>query len=75
MTFRLFHPIWGEGCSTTDNNLIMNPISPTAPIPKKQIFIDSQSSLFPGFTASFSVLAHWDRNDLKPIVFNTSHNI
>lgn len=36
-------------------------------MPKKHIFIDSQSSLLPGFTESFNVLAHWDRNDLKPM--------
>lgn len=54
----LFYPIWGEGYRTIDNNFIMNPISPTAPIPKKQILIDNQSSLLPGFTASFNVLAH-----------------
>jgi hypothetical protein len=44
------------------------PTSPMAPMPKKHIFIDSHSSLFPGFTESFSVLAHPDRNDLKPMV-------
>jgi hypothetical protein len=58
MIFLRFYSIGGDGCKTTDNNLIMNPINPTAPIPKKQIFIDNQSSSFPGFTASFSVLAH-----------------
>jgi hypothetical protein len=43
---------------TEDNSLMMKPINPIAPIPKRQILIDSQSSLLPGFTASFSVLAH-----------------
>jgi hypothetical protein len=47
--------------------LMMKPMTPTAPKPMKHIFIDSQSSLFPGFTASFNVLAHCDRNDLKPM--------
>jgi len=40
-------------------------------MPRKHIFIDSQSSLFPGFTASFNVLAHWDRNDPRPMVHRT----
>jgi hypothetical protein len=35
-----------------------NPISPIAPMPRKHIFIDSQSSLFPGFIANLSVLEH-----------------
>jgi hypothetical protein len=43
---------------TEDNSLMTKPINPIAPIPKRQIFTDSQSSLLPGFTASFSVLAH-----------------
>jgi len=37
---------------------MMNPINPTAPMPRKHILIDSQSSLFPGFTANFNVLEH-----------------
>jgi hypothetical protein len=41
-----------------DNSLITKPISPIAPIPNKLIFIDSQSSVLPGFTANFKVLAH-----------------
>jgi len=45
------------GCRTEDTSLMMNPIKPIAPMPRKQIFIDSQSSLVPGFTASFNVLA------------------
>lgn len=43
----------------------MNPMRPMAPTPRKQIFIDSQSSLVPGFIASFSVLAAWDRKFLR----------
>jgi hypothetical protein len=39
-------------------------------MPKKHIFIDSHSSLLPGLTASFNVLAHCDRKDLKPILPN-----
>jgi hypothetical protein len=34
----------------------MKPIPPIATMPKKQIFIDSQSSVLPGFVASFSSL-------------------
>jgi hypothetical protein len=41
-----------------DNSLITKPTSPIAPMPNKLIFIDSQSSLLPGFTANFKVLAH-----------------
>jgi len=41
-----------------DNSLIMKPINPIAPMPNKLIFMDSQSSLLPGFTANFKVLAH-----------------
>jgi hypothetical protein len=55
------------GCRIDDKSLMTNPIIPMAPMPKKHIFTDSQSSLFPGFTANFNVLAAWDRNDLKPI--------
>jgi len=51
--------------------LITNPISPIALIPRKHIFTDSQSSLLPGFTASFNVLAHWDKNDLRPMFHRT----
>jgi hypothetical protein len=46
------------GFKTEDSNLITNPINPTAPMPNKLIFIDSQSSLLPGFVANFKVLAH-----------------
>jgi hypothetical protein len=41
-----------------DNSLIMKPTSPITPMPNKLIFIDSQSSVLPGFTANFKVLAH-----------------
>jgi hypothetical protein len=41
-----------------DNSLITKPTSPIAPMPNKLIFMDSQSSLLPGFTANFKVLAH-----------------
>jgi hypothetical protein len=46
------------GTRTDANSLIANPTSPIAPMPKKQIFTDSQTSLLPGFVASFKVLAH-----------------
>jgi len=36
--------------------LIRKPIPPIAIIPRKDIFIDSQSSVLPGFVASFSNL-------------------
>jgi hypothetical protein len=41
-----------------DNSLITKPTSPITPMPNKLIFIDSQSSALPGFTANFTVLAH-----------------
>jgi hypothetical protein len=50
-----------------DKSFITNPIRPTAPIPNKLIFIDCQSSVLPGLTANFNVLAHWDKNDRAPI--------
>jgi len=46
------------GVKTDASSLIANPTSPIAPMPKKQIFTDSQISLLPGFVASFKVLAH-----------------
>jgi len=54
-----------------DTSLMINPIIPIAPMPRMHIFIDSQSSLLPGFVASFSVFAHCARNDLNPIVHCT----
>jgi len=39
-----------------DMSLIMKPIPPMAMMPKKHIFIESQSSVLPGFVASFSNL-------------------
>jgi len=49
-----------------ETNLIMKPMTPMTPMPKTQIFIDSQSSLLPGFLESFSNLALEDRKSLKP---------
>jgi len=43
-------------CNTTLTSLIKKPIPPIAIVPKKQIFIDSQSSVLPGFLANFSSL-------------------
>jgi len=40
------------------------PIAPTAIIPRKHIFIDSQSSLLLGLVAILSILTHWDRKFL-----------
>lgn len=45
--------------------LMTNPTTPMAPMPMKQILIDSQSSVLPGFMASFRVRAHWERNVLS----------
>jgi len=51
--------------------LIKNPIPPIAMIPRKHIFSESQSSVLPGFVASFSNLdADW-KNDLSPNVPRT----
>jgi hypothetical protein len=37
-------------------------------MPRKHILIESQSSLLPGLIANLSVLAHWFRKSLKPMV-------
>jgi hypothetical protein len=47
---------------------MINPIPPTAAIPRKQIFMESQSSLLSGFLESFSNLELDLRNDLSPMV-------
>jgi len=49
-----------------DISLIMNPIKPIKKTPKKQILIESQSSLRPGFFESLNSLEHDLRNDEKP---------
>ena len=54
-------------------NLITKPTNPMTPMPSKLIFMDSQSSVRPGFTANFNVLATCDNHDLKPI-FTDTHN-
>ena len=41
-------------------------------MPRKLILIDSHNSSFPGFVASFSVRAHWVRNDFMPMF--TAHS-
>ena len=54
-----------------DMSLIKKPIPPMARVPKKQTFIESQSSVLPGFVASFSNLdADW-KNDRSPNVPRT----
>jgi hypothetical protein len=58
MAFSFYVPQPLPGCKTEDSNLIRKPTKPITPMPRKHIFIDSQSSLLPGFTASFRVLAH-----------------
>jgi hypothetical protein len=55
----MIKPVAGvPGWNKEDSSLITKPTSPTAPMPKRQILIDSQSSLLPGFVASFIVFAH-----------------
>jgi hypothetical protein len=41
---------------TEEISLIRKPTKPTAPMPNKLIFIESQSSSLPGLVASFNVL-------------------
>jgi hypothetical protein len=48
----------------------MKPIKPTAPMPKMLIFMDSQSSSLPGFTANFMALAACNSQDLIPIFYH-----
>jgi hypothetical protein len=42
--------------NTLPMSWITKPIPPIAIVPRKQIFIESQSSVLPGFVASFSNL-------------------
>jgi len=58
MIVAFYYAALAPGFKTEDSSLITNPTNPTAPMPKKLIFIDSQSSVLPGFVASFKVLAH-----------------
>jgi len=51
---------------------IIKPIPPTATMPIKHIFSDSQSSLRDGFLAILSSREHEDRKDLKPMVNPTN---
>lgn len=46
----------------------MNPIPPITIMPRKQIFIDSHSSVLPGFVASFSNRDADVKNDFSPKV-------
>jgi hypothetical protein len=56
-------------------SLMMKPITPIATVPSRHIFIESQSSLLPGFVASFNNLeADW-KNDLIPKVHRTFSKI
>jgi hypothetical protein len=55
-------------------NFIKNATAPTTKIPRKQIFTDSQSSLLPGFFASFNSLAEDLRNDFSPKVVRSLNN-
>jgi hypothetical protein len=56
---------------TVPMSLIMKPIPPMATVPKKHIFIESQSSVLPGFVASFSNLDADIKNDFSPKVPRT----
>jgi hypothetical protein len=49
----------------------MKPIPPIAIMPRTHIFIDSHSSVLPGFVASFSNLDDDCKNDLSPKVPRT----
>jgi hypothetical protein len=53
---------------------IMKPIPPIAMVPRKHIFIESQSSVLPGLVASFSNLDADVKNDLSPKVPRTFQN-
>jgi len=55
-------------------NFIKNAIAPIARIPRKQIFTESQSSVLPGFFASFNSLAEDLRNDFSPKVVRSLNN-
>jgi len=52
-------------------SLTMKPTPPIAAVPSRHIFIESQSSLLPGFVASLNNLEHDLRNDLGPKVSRT----
>jgi len=53
---------------------IRKPIPPMAITPRKHIFIDSHSSVLPGFLASFSNLDADSKNDFSPKVPRTVQN-
>jgi len=52
----------------------MKPIPPITMVPRKHIFIESQSSVLPGLVASFSNLDAAVKNDLSPKVPRTFQN-
>jgi len=58
-----------------DMSLMMKPTPPIAMVPSRHIFIESQSSLLPGFVESLSNLEHDLRNDLTPKVPRTFQKI
>jgi hypothetical protein len=49
---------------------MINPITPIAAVPSKQILIESHSSSLPGLIASLKVLPHWLMNDLRPKTYH-----
>jgi hypothetical protein len=60
-------------CNAVEISLMTNPITPISAIPRKQIFIESQSSLRPGFVAKRNNLRAEERNDLNPILYSLAH--
>jgi hypothetical protein len=49
-------------------SLMRKPTKPTAPIPSRLIFMESQSSSLPGFVASLIILAAWVSHDRMPMI-------
>jgi hypothetical protein len=54
-----------------DMSFMMKPTPPIAIVPSRHIFIESQSSVLPGFVASFNNLEADLKNDLSPKVPHT----
>jgi len=56
-------------------SFMMKPITPMSAVPRKQIFIESQSSLLPGFVARRSNLLAEERNDLMLLIVYSSRKL
>lgn len=54
---------------TEARNRMRKPTKPTAPMPRRLIFMESQSSSLPGFVASFMVLAACVSHDRMPMIY------